>query len=237
MSIEAKSPVSAVSVLAAPTLAAIDAPSCAIGEAVEIPPPARDFAKEPGPLQTAVLAGGCFWGVQAVYAFVSGVRRVRSGYAGGDKSTANYEAVCTGATGHAEAVEIVFDPSAISYGEILRIFFSVAHDPTQRDRQGPDVGTQYRSAIFPAGDAERRIAEAYIAELDRRAAFRRPIATRIESLDVFYPAEEHHQDFLLRHPDYPYIVIHDLPKIASLRRLFPEKFRTVPATAAEAVAI
>jgi peptide-methionine (S)-S-oxide reductase len=196
--------------------------------AVVLPAPALDNPKAAGPLQTAVLAGGCFWGVQGVYQYTKGVKQVLSGYAGGDKSTAEYEKVGTGRTGHAESVQIVFDPKEVSYGDLLRIYFSVAHDPTELNRQGPDVGTQYRSAIFFADAQQRRIAEAYIAQLEKARAFRRPIVTRVDPLKGFYPAEAYHQDFLILNPGYPYIVINDLPKIVNLKRLFPEQYRDKP---------
>jgi len=199
--------------------------------AVVLPAPALDNPKAAGSVQTAVLAGGCFWGVQGVYQYTKGVKQVLSGYSGGDKSTADYEKVGTGRTGHAESVQIVFDPKEISYGEILRIYFSVAHDPTELDRQGPDVGTQYRSAIFYADAQQKRIADAYIAQLDKARTFRRPIVTRVDSLKGFYPAEAYHQDFLVKNPSYPYIVINDLPKIANLKRLFPEQYRDKPVLA------
>src|SRR5882672_5037666 len=202
--------------------------------AVVLPAPALDNAKSASPVQTAVLAGGCFWGVQGVYQYTKGVKKVLSGYSGGYKSTADYEKVGTGRTGHAESVQIVFDPKEISYGEILRIYFSVAHDPTELDRQGPDVGTQYRSAIF-YGDAEQqRIAQAYISQLDKAHAFARPIVTRVDPLKGFYPAEAYHQDFLAHNPTYPYIVINDLPKIANLKRLFPDRYREKPVLTASA---
>ena len=196
--------------------------------AVVVAAPALDNPKAAGPTQTAVLAGGCFWGVQGVYQYTRGVKKVLSGYSGGDRSTAEYEKVGTGRTGHAESVEIVFDPKEVSYGEILRIYFSVAHDPTQLDRQGPDVGTQYRSAIFYADAQQKRIAEAYIAQLDKARVFRKPIATRVDALKGFYPAEAYHQDFMILNPRYPYIVINDLPKVANLKRLFPEQYRDKP---------
>jgi peptide-methionine (S)-S-oxide reductase len=199
------------------------------GEAATVlPAPALDNPRSAGPTQTAVLAGGCFWGVQGVYQYTKGVKQVLSGYSGGDKSTAEYEKVGTGRTGHAESVQIVFDPREISYGEILRIYFSVAHDPTQLDRQGPDVGTQYRSEIFYADAQQKRVAEAYIAQLEKARVFRKPIVTRVEPLKGFYRAEAYHQDFLLLNPGYPYIVINDLPKIANLKRLFPEQYRDKP---------
>ena len=199
--------------------------------AVVLAAPAVDNPRAAGPMQTAVLAGGCFWGVQGVYQYTKGVKKVLSGYSGGDRSTAQYEKVGTGRTGHAESVEIVFDPKEISYGEILRIYFSVAHDPTELDRQGPDVGTQYRSAIFYADAQQKRIADAYIAQLDKARAFRRPIVTRVDPLKGFYAAEAYHQDFLILNPSYPYIVINDLPKIVNLKRLFPEQYRDKPVLA------
>lgn len=206
------------------------APAAPAESAVVIPAPALDDAKRAGPLQTAVLAGGCFWGVQGVYEHVHGVRKVLSGYSGGDKATADYEAVSRGGTGHAESVEIRFDPKQISYGEILRIYFSVVHDPTQLDRQGPDSGTQYRSSIFYASESQRKIAQAYIAQLERAKVFGRPIVTRVDPLRGFYAAEDYHQDFLQRNPDHPYIVINDLPKIENLRRVFPASYREPPIT-------
>jgi peptide-methionine (S)-S-oxide reductase len=193
-----------------------------------IPPPAADEPAK-GDSEVAVLAGGCFWGVQGVFQHVSGVVSAVSGYAGGDKETAHYEQVGSGRTGHAEAVEVTFDPRKITYGRILQIYFSVAHDPTQLDRQGPDIGSQYRSAIFPATESQAETAKAYIAQLDRAHAFRAPIVTRIEPDRKFYPAEAYHQDFLARHPGHPYIVINDLPKVAALKRLFPDLYRPEPA--------
>jgi len=163
-----------------------------------------------------------------VFQHTKGVKRVLSGYAGGQASTAQYRLVGTGETGHAESVEIVFDPETISYGRILQIFFSVAHDPTQLNRQGPDVGSQYRSAIFYADAEQQQVARAYIAQLDAARLFRRPIVTRVDPLRGFYPAEEYHQDFLTRHPDHPYILINDLPKIDDLKRLFPDSYRQAP---------
>ena len=207
-------------------------PSAAVGgdTAVVIPPPSLDNPKNPGPVQTAVIAGGCFWGVQGVYQHVRGVQSVLSGYSGGSKSTADYELVSRGDTGHAETVEIQFDPKDVSYGEILQIYFSVVHDPTQLNRQGPDIGTQYRSNIFYADDAQRRIAEAYIAQLRQTKAFSRTIVTRVDTLTAFYPAEAYHQDFLIKNPRYPYVVIHDLPKIENLKRVFPDRYRERPVT-------
>ena len=193
--------------------------------AVVLPAPSLDNTKAQGSPQVAVLAGGCFWGVQGVYQRVRGVQKVLSGYSGGTKETADYDAVSSGRTGHAEAVEIRFDPKELSYGEILRIFFSVVHDPTQLNRQGPDVGPQYRSHIFYADDGQKRIAQAYIAQLQKARAFERPIVTRVDRLDAFYPAEAYHQDFLIKNPDHPYIVIHDLPKIDNLKKVFPALVR------------
>jgi peptide-methionine (S)-S-oxide reductase len=224
-------------------LAAVGAAVLAIGaigatwlrageSAVLLPPPALDQALAAGALQTAVLAGGCFWGVHGVFQHVKGVHRVLSGYAGGAEEAATYAQVSTGATGHAESVEITFDPAEISYGELLRIFFSVAHDPTQLNRQGPDWGPQYRSAIFVADAEQQRIAAAYVAQLDAAGVFKRPIVTRIDGLERFYPAEAHHQDFLIRNRTYPYIVYNDLPKIDSLKQLFPDKYRDQPVTVA-----
>src|SRR5262245_29621095 len=204
----------------------------ALGEqAVVVPPPALDDPKVSGVLQTAVVAGGCFWGVQGVYQHVRGVQKAVSGYSGGTTATADYETVSRGDTGHAESIEIVFDPREISYGEILQIFFSVVHDPTQLNRQGPDVGTQYRSAIFYANDSQKRIAQAYIAQLTKAKTFRREIVTKVDPLHGFYAAEDYHQDFLINNPSYPYIVVHDLPKIESFRKLFPGRYREQPVLA------
>ena len=208
-------------------------------KAAVLPAPALDNPKAPAATQTAVIAGGCFWGVQGVYQHVRGVQRVLSGYAGGTKATADYEAVSRGNTGHAESVEIRFDPKEISYGEILQIYFSVAHDPTQLNRQGPDTGPQYRSNIFYADESQKRIAQAYIAQLDKAKAFPRTIVTRVDPLNGFYAAEAYHQDFLIKNPTYPYIVIHDLPKIEQLKKTFPVRYReqavTVEATPSAAV--
>jgi peptide-methionine (S)-S-oxide reductase len=217
--------------IGAVVLVLISAGVYAAEEAVVIPPPALDNPKTSGPLQTAVIAGGCFWGVHGVYQHVRGTRQVLSGYSGGTKATADYETVSRGASAHAEAVEIRFDPRELSYGEILQVFFSVVHDPTQLDRQGPDIGAQYRSAIFYADESQKRLAEAYIAQLDRAKVFRRPIVTRLERLTAFYPAEDYHQDFLIKNPSYPYIVFHDLPKIANLKSVFPARYREQPVTA------
>jgi len=171
--------------------------------------------------QSAVFAGGCFWGVEAVFEHVKGVTEVVSGYSGGSADSAQYERVSSGATGHAEAVRVSYDPARVSYGQLLKVFFSVAHDPTELNRQGPDTGTQYRSAIFYANDEQKRVAEAYIAQLDAARAFPRPIVTQLNPLKAFYTAEAYHQDYLARHPNQPYIVINDLPKLANLQRQLP----------------
>jgi peptide-methionine (S)-S-oxide reductase len=171
--------------------------------------------------QTAVFAGGCFWGVEAVFEHVKGVTQVVSGYSGGSADTAKYDAVSSGSTGHAESVRISYDPSRISYGQLLRVFFSVAHDPTELNRQGPDSGTQYRSAVFFGNDEQKRVAESYIAQLQAARSFPRPIVTQVTPLKAFYEAEAYHQDYLVRNPNQPYIVINDLPKIANLQRQFP----------------
>ena len=178
--------------------------------------------------ETAVLAGGCFWGVQAVFQHVKGVKRALSGYSGGTKETAEYETVSSGRTGHAESVEITFDPSVITYGTILRIYFAVAHDPTELNRQGPDVGTQYRSEIFAEGDEQKNIAEHYIAQLGKEGPFKHPIVTKVGKLAAFYPAEGYHQDYATLHPDNPYIAYNDLPKVESLRRLLPDLYEAKP---------
>ena len=185
------------------------------------------IARIPG-TETAVLAGGCFWGLEGVFEHVNGVQSVRSGYAGGPKAAAMYQVVGSGLTGHAEAVEIRYDPAKVSYGTLLRILFSVAHDPTQLNRQGPDMGTQYRSAIFATTPAQWQMAQAYVAQLDAAKAFARPIVTRLENRPSFFPAEAYHQDFMTEHPRNPYIVINDLPKVKNLERMFPDRYRTDP---------
>lgn len=196
--------------------------------AVVIPMPAIDeSATNAGP-ETAVFAGGCFWGVQGVFEHVKGVIKATSGYAGGSRDTAHYEAVGSGATGHAESVEIRYDPTRVTYGQLLRILFSVVHDPTQRNRQGPDRGTQYRSTIFVANDEQRTIAQAYIEQLDHAGVYASPIVTTLESGKTFYPAEAYHQDFLSLNPRNPYIVANDLPKVENLKRLFPRNYRDQP---------
>jgi peptide-methionine (S)-S-oxide reductase len=197
---------------------------------VVLPAPAVDNPKETGRLQTAVLAGGCFWGMQGVFEHVRGVRAVLAGYSGGSSRTAQYEDVGTGKTGHAESVQITFDPKQLTYGELLQIYFSVAHDPTELNRQGPDVGNQYRSTIFYADDGQRHIAESYIAQLGKEKSFAQPIVTTLDPMKGFYPAENYHQDFYLKNPTYPYIVVNDLPKIRSLKQLFPDYYSDSPAT-------
>jgi peptide-methionine (S)-S-oxide reductase len=175
--------------------------------------------------QTAVLAGGCFWGVDAVFKHVKGVTKVTSGYSGGSADTAQYETVSTGQTGHAESVRIIYDPSKISYGQLLKVFFSVAHDPTQLNRQGPDTGTQYRSAIFYGNEEQKRIAEAYIDQLNKARVFRAPIVTKVTAFQSFYEAEGYHQDYLANHPDQMYIIVNDLPKVENLRKQLPELYK------------
>jgi peptide-methionine (S)-S-oxide reductase len=200
-----------------------------------IPQPVLDEPANPqATTEIAVLGGGCFWGVQGVFQHVEGVTSAVSGYAGGASNTAQYEMVGTNTTGHAESVRITFDPRRISYGRILQIYFSVAHDPTQLNRQGPDVGTQYRSVIFPTNPEQTQIAEAYIVQLNQAHLFDAPVVTKIEPDREFYPAEDYHQDFLTRNPHYPYIVINDLPKIDNLKRLFPDLYRAAPVLAATA---
>jgi len=195
------------------------------------PVPAPVIAEASGPSatsETAVLAGGCFWGVQGVFQHVHGVTSAVSGYAGGNADTATYAAVGSGSTGHAESVRIVFDPRKISYGRLLQIYFSVAHDPTELNRQGPDIGTQYRSTIFPASAEQARVARSYIEQLNRANTFGKALATTVEPLKAFYPAEAYHQDFLTLNPHHPYIVVNDLPKIDSLKRLFPGTYQAMP---------
>ncbi|MBI1186197.1 MAG: peptide-methionine (S)-S-oxide reductase MsrA [Alphaproteobacteria bacterium] len=186
-----------------------------------VPAAAVDVPAGGSTRQTAVFAGGCFWGVEAVFERVRGVVSVRSGYAGGSAADADYGRVSGGRTGHAEAVEIVYDPRVVTYGQLLRVFFSVAHDPTQLNRQGPDHGPQYRSHIFTLDDDQARVARAYIAQLDAADAYAAPIVTRVDPLPRFYAAEAYHQNFMAENPRHPYIVMHDAPKIAALERLFP----------------
>lgn len=205
------------------SLACTTAANATVGE---IPDPTLDspLAVTKGE-QTAVFAGGCFWGVEAVFEHVKGVKGVTSGYAGGDARTANYEMVSRGQTGHAEAVQITYDPSKISYGKLLKVFFSVAHDPTQLNRQGPDTGTQYRSAIFYTNEEQKRIAEAYVEQLNQAKVFEGQIVTQIAPLNAYYKAEAYHQDYAARHPNDRYIVIHDLPKVANLRKQLPDLYK------------
>jgi peptide-methionine (S)-S-oxide reductase len=199
-------------------------------EAHIIPAPAVDEAStSQATSEVAVFAGGCFWGVQGVFQHVTGVSNAVSGYAGGDKATAQYHTVGSGQTGHAESVQITYDPRKISYGRLLQIYFSVAHDPTELNRQGPDTGTQYRSAIFPLNADQAKIAKAYIAQLNQARVFSAAIVTKIEPDRAFYPAEDYHQDFLTRNPTYPYIVYNDLPKVENLKKTFPDLYRPEPA--------
>jgi peptide-methionine (S)-S-oxide reductase len=214
-----------------PVLSVVAGMARAEEPAVVIPPPALDMPNSAsGGTQTVVLAGGCFWGVQAVYQHTKGVTQAVSGYAGGKKETAHYEMVGTGRTGHAESVSVTFDPQQITYGKILQIYFSVAHNPTELNYQGPDHGTQYRSTIFFANEDQKKIAEAYIAQLDKANLFGRPIVTTLEPLSGFYPAEDYHQDFAVLHPTYPYIVFNDLPKVDNLKKLFGDIYRETPVT-------
>lgn len=201
-------------------------------EARVAPAPALDEAPNSQTSEVAVLAGGCFWGVQGVFQHVKGVVNAVSGYTGGEQPTAHYEMVGQGDTGHAESVEITFDPRQVSYGRLLQIFFSVVQDPTELDRQGPDVGSQYRSAIFPGNAEQERVAKAYIAQLDQARVFNAAIVTKIEPGRTFYPAEAYHQNFLALNPTYPYIVFNDLPKVDNLKRLFPQVYRAAPALVA-----
>jgi len=217
--------------IAAIGIASVKSPLVAAEAPTVLAPPALDNPLAPGAAQTAVLAGGCFWGVQGVFEHVRGVRQVLAGYAGGEQSTAQYETVSSGTTAHAESVKIVFDPAQVSYGQLLQIAFSVVHDPTQLNRQGPDVGTQYRSAVFYADETQKRIAEAYIRQLDAAHAFSRPIVTRVDPLKGFYPAEDYHQDYLVHHSSAPYIAFFDLPKVENFKRSFPDLYNERPVMA------
>jgi peptide-methionine (S)-S-oxide reductase len=215
----------------APALIAATITGCAPAQAaVRVPAPAFD-SPAASAVGTAVLSGGCFWGMQGVFEHVRGVKQVLAGYDGGKKTTAQYELVSTGTTGHAESIRIVFDPAQITYGEILRIFFSVATDPTQVNRQFPDEGPQYRSEIFYANPAQRQVAERYIAQLNGGKIFRAPIVTRVDPDSGFFRAEAYHQDYLVRHPDAPYIATFDLPKVADLKALFPQRYSARPTLA------
>ena len=211
-------------------------PLAALAEsAVTIPPPAAEASAQSAGLETAVLAGGCFWGIQAVYQHVKGVKNAVSGYAGGAQKDAVYDTVSSGRTTHAESVRVTFDPREISYGKILQIYFAVAHDPTQLNRQGPDTGPQYRSEIFPQNEAQQKIAQDYIAQLDKTGVFKRPIVTKTQTMKVpFYAAEGYHQDYATKHPYQPYIVINDAPKVENLKKTFPDVWRDQPVTVAEA---
>lgn len=212
---------------ALPVLVAM--PALAGEVAVKIPPPASDVPKTPATTETAVIAGGCFWGVQGVFQHVNGVSNAVSGYAGGDAKSANYDAVSGGNTGHAEAVRITYDPKQISYGQILQIYFSVTHNPTELNRQGPDTGTQYRSTIFPVDAEQMKVAKSYIAQLDKTKAFGKPIVTTLEPMKAFYPAEAHHQNYLTRNPNDDYILANDIPKLDNLKKVFPQRYRMAPA--------
>jgi peptide-methionine (S)-S-oxide reductase len=203
------------------------APSLAAEDAVIIPAPAVD-AKGADGIQTVVIAGGCFWGVQGVFQHTAGVVNAVSGYAGGNKSTADYSMVSTGTTGQAESVEVKYDPKKISYGKILQIFFSVAHDPTQLNRQGPDSGTQYRSAIFTTNDEQKKVTDAYIAQLNAAKVYQKPIVTKVGPLEGFFPAEAYHQDYLTLHPNQPYIAYNDIPKVENLKKIFAENYIEKP---------
>ena len=212
-------------------LAALSRPTARAATSV---PPATEISHAPSApgTQTIVLAGGCFWGIEAVFEHIKGVTDAVSGYAGGSRSQAEYETVSTGTTGHAESVQITYDPSKVSLEKLLQVFFSVAHDPTQLNRQGPDVGPQYRSAIFFADAEQARVARAYIDQLTKAKVFPKPIVTQVVKLEGFYPAEAYHQNFAERNPTYPYIVYHDLPKVANLKKQFPDLYREETAVAA-----
>jgi peptide-methionine (S)-S-oxide reductase len=203
------------------------APSFAAEDAVIIPPPAVDVQNASG-IQTVVLAGGCFWGVQGVFQHTAGVVNAVSGYSGGSKMNADYNMVSTGTTGHAESVEVKFDPKKISYGKILQIFFSVVHDPTQLNRQGPDTGTQYRSAIFITSDEQKKVADAYVAQLNAAGVYKKPIVTKVGPLEGFFAAEAYHQDYLTLHPNQPYIAYNDLPKVENLKKIFAANYIEKP---------
>jgi peptide-methionine (S)-S-oxide reductase len=225
--------VAAIGALAVSTYLAV--PSLAAEDAVVIPAPAVDVQASDG-IQTAVIAGGCFWGVQGVFQHTNGVVNAVSGYAGGNKSTASYETVSSGTTGHAESVQIKYDPKKISYGKILQIFFSVAHDPTQLNRQGPDSGTQYRSAIFTTSDEQKKVADAYISQLNAAKVYRKPIVTKVGPLEGFYAAEAYHQDYLTLHPNQPYIAYNDIPKVENLKKLFAQDYTEKPTLVSQAKA-
>ena len=218
--------ISGAALLAISALAFV--PCSDAGTATMVPAPAMDEANTTATKEQTVLAGGCFWGMQGVFQHVIGVTSAVSGYTGGSAATAHYDVVETGNTGHAESVQITFDPRRISYGRILQIYFLVAHDPTELNYQGPDTGTQYRSTIFPATRQQADIAKAYIAQLDQAHTFRAPVVTTVEPDRTFYPAEAYHQDFLARHPTNPYIATNDIPKITALQHEFPDLYRADP---------
>ena len=205
-------------------VACSSAAAAAADASISLPEAARDVPALTAGTQTAVFAGGCFWGVDAVFKHVKGVTKVVSGYAGGAAATARYEEVGSGSTGHAESVEVTYDPAVVSYGTLLKVFFTVAHDPTELNRQGPDAGTQYRSTVFYANDAQRAATAAYIAELTKAAVYRKPIVTTLEPLKAFYAAEDYHQNYLALHPNQPYIVYNDMPKLELLKRRLPELY-------------
>jgi len=217
-------------------LAWLSLSACGAESVTRLPAPAFNPPTTQAKTESAVLAGGCFWGVQGVYQHLRGVKNVLSGYAGGERGSANYQSVGQGDTGHAESVEIVYDPSQVTYGDILQVFFSVVHDPTQLNRQGPDTGPQYRSAIFYSSETQKKVAEAYIAQLDKAAVFGSRIVTRVDPLKGFYAAEDYHQDYLLNHPDQPYIAFNDLPKVRNFERTFPALYNARPVTVAGASA-
>jgi peptide-methionine (S)-S-oxide reductase len=214
-------------IVAAAAAAFWQSPARSAEDAVVIPPPAMDENAASGS-EKAIFAGGCFWGVQGVFQHVKGVTKAVSGYTGGAKDDAVYETVGSGRTGHAESVEITYDPSKVTYGQLLQVYFSVAHNPTQLNYQGPDSGTQYRSTIFAENSEQQKIAQSYIAQLDKAKVFPKPIVTTLETGKTFYPAEEYHQDFLTLNPTYPYIVYNDLPKVANLKSLFPALYSEKP---------
>lgn len=218
----------AVLVAAVFCLQSIAWPLSDVETAVAIPTPVKDEAPTASRTETAIFAGGCFWGVQGVFQHVKGVTNAVSGYTGGAAQTATYDSVSEGNTGHAESVQVTFDPQQVSYGQLLQIYFSVAHNPTELNRQGPDSGTQYRSAIFPLTASQQQVAQAYIAQLNASKRFAKPLVTSVEEGGHFYPAEDYHQNYLTLNPDQPYIVVNDLPKIKQLQQLFPTQYRAEP---------
>jgi peptide-methionine (S)-S-oxide reductase len=227
-SASARLKIAGVALAAAAGLLAWQSPALSAEDAVKIAAPALDEPVGASHTETAVFAGGCFWGVQGMFQHVRGVKQALSGYSGGGAATAHYETVSTGLTGHAESVQITYDPTQVSYGRLLQIFFSVAHNPTELNYQGPDHGTQYRSAIFPLDATQAKVAQAYIAQLDAAHVFGAPIVTRVEGYKGFYPAENYHQNFLSLNPSYPYIVVNDLPKVENLKRYAPDYYRAAP---------